>query len=886
MILMLDTFLMKPESWFIPWILRAVAYYFVLKKMGLRYWTAAVPFLAEREMSTVLFRRMRTFYRPFIISAVFMAGAYYLGPEEKLGYAYMMVAYVVYSLFLLRLYYRLSKSFGKGIIYTILTALFPTLFLLILGLGRSEYHPLEFREERQHGEFLNRLRRITVAAISLVEIVVLVLVVGFFSVRAYPPRILVSQLLKNVNEQSKDIESDGKALSREDTMGMSSADLAEMPSSRDYFFPDHSGDKSVVVMEYVIGADLEDHSGMASANINMMKSATEKGDGLTFVLEAGGSRRWFTSGIKENGYGRYTVSGGKVEMVENMVDKTSMEEPSRLENFIKWTAKNYPADRYILVFWDHGGGVAYGYGVDQLSHRDDAEGFKGLRVSDVVNSVKNSGVKFDLIGFDACLMQDIEIASSFEPYADYFLASEETEDGLGWYYTSAFGALAADPGMSTEEFGKNIISSYDQFNTIINDGTPKPKNTLSLVDLTRVKPAYEQLEELYVKADEALNADQNDFAEIALAAMNSYSFVDNLQIDAVDFVEKLSDTDVNDSVCTQDEKSDTVKALKACVVYRNKDSAEGINGISTALPYKSIQHYTSTEKELKTLGFNEQRALFNDLFSVIAVQKKQEHDSKPDKYNTIGEIIQELKYVDYTQEEWYVKGFEDIDPSATILDIPVKDTGEGYSIQLPEKTWNIIADCVTAVYQKTDDGRYRYLGSDHRGGEDADGHPMVDMDDRWVHINDRLVCYEDYGAIETEEGVVYSGEVKARLNGSEDIIIQVEWDAVSDSEDESDNGKVTGYQFVSDLNKPGPLQKGIQKFQSGDRIEFLFEYYDENGELVSTEAYGNTIYVNTMDRLKVTDSPLEECDIEFLGMLIDAYQRQYLTEIIEAHIGE
>ena len=101
MILMLDTFLMKPESWFIPWILRAVAYYFVLKKMGLRYWTAAVPFLAEREMSTVLFRRMRTFYRPFIISAVFMAGAYYLGPEEKLGYAYMMVAYVVYSLFLL-----------------------------------------------------------------------------------------------------------------------------------------------------------------------------------------------------------------------------------------------------------------------------------------------------------------------------------------------------------------------------------------------------------------------------------------------------------------------------------------------------------------------------------------------------------------------------------------------------------------------------------------------------------------------------------------------------------------------------------------------------------------------------------------------------------------
>jgi hypothetical protein len=362
--------------------------------------------------------------------------------------------------------------------------------------------------------------------------------------------------------------------------------------------------------------------------------------------------------------------------------------------------------------------------------------------------------------------------------------------------------------------------------------------------------------------------------------------VNDIQIDAVDFLEKLGDTDHDDSVCSQEERTDAANALKACVVYRNRNSAKGINGLSTALPYKQISCYAQTEAELNTLGFDTQKKFFNDIFSVIAVQKKAEHDSqKPEKYHTIGEVVRELTYVDYTKEDWYVKGFEDYKPSTTLVDIPLTDTGEGYSIQLPEKTWNIIADCVTAVYQKTDDGKLRYLGSDHLGDNDENGHPMVDMDDRWVHINDRLVCYEDRGALETENGTVTIGDVKARLNESEDIVIHVEWDADENGEG-SEAGRVTGYDLVSDMELIGPMAKGTQAFKSGDRIDFMFEYYNESGELVSTESYGRTVIVNTMDRLSVTDSPLEECDIEFLGMLTDAYQREYLTETVDAHIGD
>ena len=42
----------------IGWILMSIGYFLVLKKTDLRRWTAVVPFLAERELSTVLFKRM------------------------------------------------------------------------------------------------------------------------------------------------------------------------------------------------------------------------------------------------------------------------------------------------------------------------------------------------------------------------------------------------------------------------------------------------------------------------------------------------------------------------------------------------------------------------------------------------------------------------------------------------------------------------------------------------------------------------------------------------------------------------------------------------------------------------------------------------------------
>ena len=74
-------------------------------------------------------------------------------------------------------------------------------------------------------------------------------------------------------------------------------------------------------------------------------------------------------------------------------------------------------------------------------------------------------------------------------------------------------------------------------------------------------------------------------------------------------------------------------------------------------------------------------------------------------------------------------------------------------------------------------------------------------------MNDRLICYESQGCRETDEGIVFTGDVRAKLNGTEEIIIHVEWDPVRTISPEK--GIITGYDFGED--KYAFMKKGVQK---------------------------------------------------------------------------
>ena len=872
---MLITYLLRePALWITPLVIQILSYWKILGKMGKRKWCAIIPILGEMEMSTELFRRMRSFWRPAAIAIAMFLTSRYVGIDSAYSIIMAVVALIVYGIFLIRLYSRLAKQFGKKKIFAFGLILMPLLFLPILAFGKSRYlgRPA-FKPEKQRTPRQEKLRKVGFIGISVVELAALIVGCFFVTVMVHPFRPLVTYMLNDTLKQMSAVTESDEVVGREDTMGAGYEAVVESQRARDYFFPDHSADQKVVVMEYVIGSNLEDARGAASVNIAQMLDATSKGDHLDFVMEAGGTDRWFTKGMEDDTVGRYLISGGKLETVEMLDPSTCMSEPQTLTDFIVWTKDNYPADRYILVLWDHGGGFSGGYGMDHLNKRADGESV--IAASEIIEAIKNADTKFDVIGFDACLMQDIEYANALEPYADYYLASEETEPGTGWFYTAGFGKLAEDATISTEEFGKAMVSSYDQSLRATHKGEPQHDCTLSLVDLTLVKPVYNQLTDLYSKATVEIADKPAVFANMSIGRAKAYQFTDNEQVDLISFLTNLKNADYDQQVTGDEELDKLEEAAKACVVWRNIDSAEGVNGISIDFPYTYIDTYDKEYEQLKAVKYNKEQNFFDRFCSIMAAQKMAANDTDS--------AWGKLSAADYTGKDWYVEGFENYDTTDLFIDIPVKETEEGYLPDLPDKTWDTILDCKIAAYLATDEGMM-YIGREHFYDVDAEGHPLVSMDGVWAHVNGHVVCYETDEPLVTEEGTIYRGTAKARLNGKENITLHIEWDPVKEDTEAEVTGRVTGYSR-DDEKEFFFMKKGLEPFETGDTIEFLFDFYDEEGNLIKTDSYGGKLHVITADGLTVKDELFDAgTEVQYFGVLTDVYQRELMTEEIREQV--
>ncbi len=181
--------------------------------------------------------------------------------------------------------------------------------------------------------------------------------------------------------------------------------------------------------------------------------------------------------------------------------------PQTLVDFAVWAMKKYPAKKYALILSDHGAGWVGGW-------NDDApkEG-SSLTVNEIDQALaailqKTKVRQLDLLGFDACLMSEMEVLAGVAPYARYAVASQETEPALGWAYAKFLGALTAKPTQTGSELAKNIVKSY-----IVSD--------LRIVDNAARSSYLEELGEETVTA-KALATEMS--ADVTLTALDLSKF--------------------------------------------------------------------------------------------------------------------------------------------------------------------------------------------------------------------------------------------------------------------------------------------------------------------------------------------------------------------------
>ncbi|MFZ5881999.1 MAG: clostripain-related cysteine peptidase [Chloroflexota bacterium] len=139
--------------------------------------------------------------------------------------------------------------------------------------------------------------------------------------------------------------------------------------------------------------------------------------------------------------------------------EVDMGDPQSLIDFTTWAIENYPADRYALILSDHGAGWPGGWNDPAPNEGSELKLWEIASALETITSSTGIG-QFDLLGFDACLMSQLEVYAAVYPYAHYMVASQETEPALGWAYTAWIGQLVENPGVDNAQVAASIVDSY------------------------------------------------------------------------------------------------------------------------------------------------------------------------------------------------------------------------------------------------------------------------------------------------------------------------------------------------------------------------------------------------------------------------------------------
>jgi len=206
------------------------------------------------------------------------------------------------------------------------------------------------------------------------------------------------------------------------------------------------------------------------------------------------------------------------------IGNRDMTRAAELRDFVQWAKATYPARRYALVLWNHGGGYT------GLIEDVTTAGSRLMSLDDVRTALTEAG-GVDLLDFDMCLMAGYETLAKLAGVAGVVKFSEEAVPGAGNPYREMLRALRANPAAPPAAVGTMFA---DQFHQSYRDD--QASTTVSVYDMAGF-PAFEQ----------ALNAFATDLrasltrltAAVGAAASASQRFGFPFLADLGDFVDSL-----------------------------------------------------------------------------------------------------------------------------------------------------------------------------------------------------------------------------------------------------------------------------------------------------------------------------------------------------------
>jgi hypothetical protein len=626
--------------------------------------------------------------------------------------------------------------------------------------------------------------------------------------------------------------------------------LDEKPARRDFYTKiKGGGEDTVTLMFYLCGSDLESYSGAATVDLAEIAEAFPDNPNLNIIVETGGSSAWAYDVIPADTNTRYKLEDGDLTFLEDAGLK-DMTKPETVTDFIKFSTENYPADRYIFIMWDHGGGTTGGVMYDENFYDSPS-----MMITDLDDALEKSGVKFDLIGFDCCLMGTAETAFMIEKHADYMVASQRSEPGTGWYYTDFISALNDNTSIPTADLGRMIVDSYFENTPYINE--LEGDMTLSLLDLSHLDAMFWEMDNFFDTADETLLTDTG-FINVSKTLAGSKSINDDSQADLLTLIDSMGG-------------SEALKAETDNVIIHSNAVLDGYNGLSLFFPYTDLSLVSEALYIYEEIGISETyQGFIKTAANVMAGGQAYSGGGTGSPYGDGGGTD------DYSGYDWYDDSYSDeyydfySDTSFGYDELPLEETDEYYYLPLTEEDYELITGYLLWAYYDDGEG-YVELGADAIYEFDVDGDLIVSYDYTWVALDGQIVPFYSIEDVSDEEGnFLYNyGYVPCEING-EDAEIILLWS------NENPNGIVAGWRYDT---YGEATMKGLFKLEDGLQIDYYYYYYPYDSYDYELYYLGDTVTVDgkmTVSYEYITD--ILDGEIEIYYELTDIYQNSYFTE--------
>lgn len=353
------------------------------------------------------------------------------------------------------------------------------------------------------------------------------------------------------------------------------------------------------------------------ANLNQMEAVgSDENTHIVTYIDQGPKK---VEGMPFSGAGLlYVTKDNDLKNVSSTVLETygDSENSGNWQNLMKviiGAVTKHPAINVALILNNHGGAFTGGMSDDTQAGSMTVPDFKKA-----LDGAKNAtGKKLDLIGFDACLMAEFEVAYQLKDYANILIASEESEGGPGWDYT---GVLKGKGGVlgnmvlpqaiketqqemkkkgfkftgTPEQLAKRVVDICAQHPELI--------PTFSAIDLKKLEELKESTNKL---ADALQNTTDKDSIRKAIAASECYG--DGWQPyrdihDMKDMANKIIDKVSDEKVIVAAKQ--VIKSFESAIIANENNPGKHPNsfGLSIYAPVK-LGDYEGFKDKYEELDF-------------------------------------------------------------------------------------------------------------------------------------------------------------------------------------------------------------------------------------------------------------------------------------------